>query len=191
MKRMKILFFLFALLITRDVAAQNFLPPSVDIPIQNIPQETQVWCWAAVAQQIILAAKGPMQTPSQCALVAMAYGAPPGACCSFPNPACVKTGTIQQIQWLIAKFGGHYSNYAPPTDPMTLYHTLKAGHPVILQIQSGPQNAHVIVVRGMSFVPTQFGVQAVLHVNDPMAIFTQPVPLAQISKIWISAIVIK
>ena len=162
----------------------------MDIPIPNISQQTQVWCWAAVAQQIIAAAQGPMQTPPQCALVAMAYGAPPGACCNFPNAACVRTGSIQQIQGLIAQFGGHYSSYAPPTDPMTLYRTLAAGHPVILQVQSGPQSAHVIVVRGMSFVPTQFGVQAVLHVNDPMAIFTQPVPFAQIAPIWMSAIVV-
>lgn len=177
------------LLGARSVAAQP-LPPPVDIPIQNIPQQTPVWCWAAVAQQIIAAVQGPLQTPAQCALVAMANGAPPGACCSYPNPACVITGSIPQIQGLIAQFGGHYSSYAPPTDPMTLYNTLAAGHPVILQIQSGPHSAHVIVVRGMSFVPTPYGTEAVLHVNDPMAIYTQPVPFSQIAPIWMSAIVV-
>jgi hypothetical protein len=91
---------------------------------------------------------------------------------------------------LIAQFGGHYSAYAPPTDPLTLYRTLAAGHPVILQVQSGPQSAHVIVVRGMSFVATLNGVEAVLHVNDPMALFTELVPYSQVVPIWMSAIVI-
>jgi papain like cysteine protease AvrRpt2 len=172
-----------------SVGQSQGLPPPVDIPIGNIPQQTPVWCWAAVAQQIIAAARGPQATPPQCALVAMANGAPPGVCCSG-NPACMVTGSIPQIQMLISQFGGHYSAYAPPTDPMTLYRTLAQRRPVILQIQSSPMSTHVIVVRGMSFVPTRFGIQPMLHVNDPMALYTQPVPFAQIAPIWIDAIVV-
>ena len=165
-------------------------PPPVDIPIQNIPQETGVWCWAAVAQQIIAATQGPMNTPAQCALVAMANGAPPGACCSFPNAACVRTGSIQQIQGLIAHFGGRYSVYSPPANAMALYQTLASGRPVILQLQAGPGVGHVVVVRGMSFMPTLHGFEPVLHVNDPMAVYTQPVPYSKIAPIWASAIVV-
>ncbi len=71
-----------------DAASGQFMsitgaiPAPVDIPIQNLTQETEVWCWAAVAQQIILASQGPQATPPQCALVAMANGAAPEACCS-------------------------------------------------------------------------------------------------------------
>lgn len=45
--------------------AQPYPPPlpPVEIPIQNIPQETPLWCWAAVAQQIILASNWPQETP--------------------------------------------------------------------------------------------------------------------------------
>jgi hypothetical protein len=166
------------------------LPQPVNIPIQNIPQETNVWCWAAVAQQIILASRGPVNTPPQCALVAMANGAPPIACCGGYNPNCLVTGSIPQIQNLILQFGGHVSSYAPPTDPMTLYRTLSSGHPVILQIASGPGSAHVVVVTGMSFVQTPFGIDPVLHVNDPMAIFAQPISYGRILPIWMSAIVV-
>lgn len=172
------------------LASAQPLPPPVDLAIQNIRQKTPVWCWAAVAQQIVLATRGPQKTPSQCALVAMANGVPPGECCSRYNPACVRTGSIPQIQWLIAQFGGRYSSYAPPTNPMTLYRTLSSGRAIILQLRTGQQSAHVVVVRGMSFLPTPNGVQPFLHVNDPMAIFTQPVPFAQIAPIWISAIVV-
>lgn len=172
-----------------EVQAQP-VPPPVDIPIINIPQETPVWCWVAVAQQIIMATRGPNNTPPQCLLVAVANGKQPGFCCGGYNPACVTTGSIPQIQNLITYFGGRYSTYAPPTDPMTLYRTLGAGRAVIVQLRTGHYSAHVVVIRGMSFVPSPGGVQPILHVNDPMDFFTQPVPFAQIAPIWMSAIVV-
>lgn len=183
-------FLLVAAIVAMTTSAKAQVPPPVDIPIQNIPQETDVWCWVAVAQQIILSSRGQSNTPAQCALVATANGANPAACCSGYNPACVTTGSIPQIQNLIHYFGGLTSNYAPPTDPMTLYRTLASGHAVIVQLRTGQSSAHVVVVRGMSFFPGPQGIQPVLHVNDPMAIFTQPVPYAQIAPIWMSAIVI-
>lgn len=166
------------------------VPPPVDLPIQNLRQETEVWCWAAVSQQIIMASRGQQATPPQCALVAMANGADPGVCCNGYNQQCVRTGTLDQIQKLIAQFGGRYSNMAAPTDPMTLYQALAGGHAVILALQSQPGAGHVVVVRGMSFAPTQGGVEPVLHVNDPMAVYTQPVPFRQLVGVWKQAIVI-
>ena len=173
---------------TETVHAQIPLP--VDIPVQNIPQETQVWCWAAVAQQIIMFSQGPKRTPPQCALVAIANNASPQACCSGYNPMCVRTGSIPQIQGLIAHFGGRYSGIAPPADPMTLYRTLASGKLIILQVRTGMQSAHVVVLRGMSFMTTPYGVEPVLHINDPMAYFTQPVPFSNLVRIWMSAIVV-
>ncbi len=166
------------------------LPPPVDIPVQNIPQESPVWCWAAVAQQIIMYSQGVQRTPSQCALVAIANNAPPQVCCTAYNPICVRTGSTQQIQGLIAYFGGRYSGIAPPADPMTLYKTLASGKPIILQVRAGMQSAHVVVLRGMSFVPTPYGTEPVLHINDPLAHFTQPVPFSNLIRIWMSAIVV-
>jgi hypothetical protein len=190
----KFLAVVFTLLLVSSLAGAQ-LPPSVDIPIQNIPQETQVWCWAAVSQQIIMAASGPRATPPQCALVAMAYGNPPAACCSGYNPACLRTGNIAQIQFLISRFGRRFSAVAPPTDPMTLYRVLRNGHPIILELAQpymagGQAMSHAVVVRGMSFVATPRGVQAVLHVNDPTSTFTQPIPYARIIGMWRTAIVV-
>ena len=166
------------------------LPPPVDIPIRNIPQKTDVWCWAAVSQQIIMHSMGPHRTPPQCALVAIAYGAPPQACCSRYNPICVRAGSTTQIRKLLAYFGGRYSNLAPPADPMTLYRTLAFGKPIILQVKTGIQSGHVVVLRGMSFMPTPYGVEPVLHINDPMSHFTQPVPFSRLIRIWVGAIVV-
>lgn len=175
-----------------DCANSQQIPPPVNIPIQNIMQKTQVWCWAAVAQQIILARKGPSNTPPQCALVAMANNTHPNVCCSGAgNHNCIKTGSLQQIQYLIGKFGGSYSSIQPPANFMVIYNTLATGRPIILQVQTGKMSAHVVVLTGMSFVSDGFGgVEPVLHINDPLAYFNQPVPFRNLIPIWISAIVI-
>ena len=164
--------------------------PTVDLPIQDITQQTPVWCWAAVSQQIIMASRGPQQTPPQCALVAIANNADPQICCNQQDRRCLRTGSIPQIQGLSSRFGGRASNYAPPTDPLTLYRTLAQGHAVIIGVSVGQGQGHVVVARGMSFVQTQEGWQPMVHINDPMAYYTQPVPFQQIARAWVAAIVI-
>lgn len=168
---------------------QQQLPPPVNIQIQNIPQETQVWCWAAVAQQIILATKGAQATPPQCALVARAYGQPVNSCCGNTRN-CTVTGQLPQIQGLIAEFGGRHSSIEAPTDPMTVYNTLASGKAIILAVKASPFAGHVVVLRGMAWMQTPYGVEPVLMINDPMAYFTQPVPFSQIARFWMSAIVV-
>lgn len=168
------------------------VPQPVNIPIQNLMQKTSVWCWAAVAQQIILAKRGPSFTPSQCALVATAYGVHPNVCCANGgNPACVRAGSLKQIQFLISKFGGSYSSIQPPTNPMVLYNLLAMRRPIILQVKSGQSSAHVVVLTGMSFVPDGYGgLEPVLHVNDPLAYFKQPIAFRNLLPIWMRAIVV-
>lgn len=73
---------------------------------------------------------------------------------------------------------------------MTLYNTIASGHAVIVQLRTGLQSTHVVVIRGMSFMYTQMGVQPVLHINDPMALYTQPVLFSEIEPIWMDAIVV-
>ncbi|MDP3660976.1 papain-like cysteine protease family protein [Phenylobacterium sp.] len=163
--------------------------PTVDLPIRDLRQETGVWCWAAVAQQIIMASRGPEATPPQCALVAVANGAPPEFCCNGANPQCVRTGSIPQIQGLISQFGGRTSTSAPPTDPLTLYRTLAMGHAVIIGV-TGQGGGHVVVARGMSFQQTPYGWEPLVHINDPMALYTQPVPYRQFAQAWKAAIVV-
>ncbi|ELB2966969.1 TPA: hypothetical protein GRI67_23235 [Vibrio parahaemolyticus] len=179
---MKNVFFLIIFL-SASVSSQP-----IHLPIQNIMQQTPVWCWAAVAQQIILAKQGPMNTPAQCALVAMAHGQHPNFCCAGGgNPNCVKTGSLQQIQYLIGQFGGSATSIQPPAHPQVLYNTLLSGRPIILQVQTGISSAHVVVLTGMSFLPNG---TPLLHINDPLAHFTQPVPFNNLLPIWMSAIVV-
>ena len=164
-------------------------PPPIDLGIQNIPQETPVWCWAAVAQQIIFALRGPDGTPPQCGLVAIASNVPSQVCCQIPTP-CMRTGYLHEIQSLILYFGGRFSTISPPADPMTVYRTLASARAIIMAVQSSPFSGHVVVIRGMAWIPTHMGVQPVLYINDPMGFFTQPVPFVNILPYWRAAIVV-
>ncbi|MFX4223359.1 MAG: papain-like cysteine protease family protein [Thalassobaculum sp.] len=157
----------------------------IGLGIPNIPQETQVWCWAAVAQQIIYWKTG--DAPPQCALVAIANGAHPGFCCSG-NPQCAVTGHLQQIQFLIGQFGGSMSTIAPPAGPGPVYNTLSNGNAIIMAVQSSPFSGHVVVINGMSC----YGPNAVLHINDPIGwpMLSQPVPFQQVLPFWSAAIVV-
>lgn len=165
--------------------AKQFAP--VDLHIQNITQQTIAWCWAAVAQQIIYWKRS--YSPDQCELVAIAYNSNAQYCCTYPQ-ACTVTGTLEQIQGLIMYYGGSYSAITPPADPYTLYQTLASGSAVILAIQSSPYSGHVVVVRGMEWMQTQWGVQPVLYINDPMEYFTKPVPFYDLLGYWQAAIVV-
>jgi hypothetical protein len=179
-----------ALIVTFGSAAAQ-MPPPIDLGIYNLTQDTSVWCWAAVARQIIAWKRQDLlSTPIQCALVAAANDAPEGACCSYYNPACVVTGSIPQIQRLIAQFGASYSSVAPPADATVLYNTLASGRAIILQISTGGAMAHVVVLQGMDWEMTPIGRRAMLHVNDPMSVYPMRVPFEQISAIWLSAIVV-
>jgi hypothetical protein len=177
---------LFAVALLGFVQPAHAQLPPVDLGIQNLRQNTGVWCWAAVAQQIILARRGPNATPPQCAMVAIANGADPNICCSG-DPRCLVTGSLQQIQGLIAYFGGSYSTIAPPANPMILYNTLRGGRPIIMAVQSAPGAGHVTVLRGMRWDPN-YG--AILLVNDPMAVFPTEAPFNQIIGAWGAAIVV-
>lgn len=164
---------------------------TIDLRIQNIPQETPVWCWVAVAQQIIYWLRG--SAPAQCALVAIANNAPPGFCCSG-NPACVTTGQLPQIQYLIQQFGGRPTQIARPAGPEAVYNTLAARRPIIMEIGQNNQFGvpsgitHVVVIRGMGCSPQG----PFVIVNDPFGFgyFSQPILLAQLMPLWRTAIVV-
>ncbi|MGE0734379.1 MAG: papain-like cysteine protease family protein [Alphaproteobacteria bacterium] len=162
------------------------LPP-VDLKIPNLRQETQVWCWAAVAQQIINASG--RKSPPQCALVAMANGQYPSACCPY-NPACIRPGSLVQIQQLIANWGKRYNEIQRPSDPYALYEQLRQGRPIVLAVRSTPYTGHVVVLRGMSWRATQYGMQAVLHINDPIGYLPARLPFERLAPYWYAAIVV-
>lgn len=174
---------------------QNYynLPPSYSLPIRNIVQQTPVWCWVAVAEQVINYVQGPYSTPPQCALVAIANNVPTSACCGSNgsiNRACIVPGPLTATRDLIQYFSGRPSYIAPPASPQVLYNTLRAGHPVVLELKPGPGTGHVVVLKGMSFRNTRNGPQALVYVNDPLLQLNGPMPYEQLMNMWSRAIVV-
>lgn len=189
---MKRNFFCLLLLFTSFITASKThaqIPPPIDLGIQNIPQETDVWCWVAVAQQIILASRGPQGTPQQCSLVAIASNTPAAYCCQTPTP-CRRVGHLTEIQNLILHFGGRYSQILLPTDPMSVYQTLASRRAIIMEVMSSPYSSHVVVIRGMAWAPTPMGIQPVLYINDPLGFFVQPILFSNLLPYWRTAIVV-
>ena len=162
---------------------------TVDLPIENFRQQTDVWCWVTVAQQIIAATRGVDNTPQQCELVATANGVAPDVCCNGYNQQCVTTGSLQQISGLIAQYGGRTSSFAAPTDPMTLYNALRGGHAVIIALNMNG-SGHVVVARGMMTRAVAGGYEPVVILNDPESEITQPIPFSQVEPMWEQAIVV-
>lgn len=172
---------------------QYDLPPSYSLPIQNIVQQTPVWCWVAVAQQVINYVQGSQNTPSQCALVALANNVPTSTCCRRDgsiNRSCVVPGPLTATRDLIQYFSGRPSYIAPPASPQALYETLRSGRPIILSLQPGPGIGHVVVLRGMSFRNTRTGPQALVFVNDPLLQMNGPILFTDLMTVWRSAIVV-
>jgi hypothetical protein len=168
-------------------AQMQSLPAPVDLGIPNVMQETDVWCWAAVAQQVIIKRKG--RSPPQCALVAMVHGRYPSYCCPHYE-RCAVPGSLRQIQTLIRNFGQRSSALSPPTGAMSLYRTLRAGHPIILAIRNSPYSGHVVVLTGMSWTAGPDGPEAILHVNDPLRVIPNRLTFNDLVPRWQAAIVV-
>ena len=169
-------------------AQARALPPPVDLGIRNIMQDTDVWCWAAVAQQVIVKRKG--RSPPQCALVAMVHGRYPSFCCPHYD-RCAVPGSLKQIQVLIRNFGQRATSISPPTDAMSLYRNLRAGNPIILAVRNSPYSGHVVVLTGMSWVQGARGPEAVLHVNDPLEVIPARLTFRDLLPRWLAAIVVQ
>ena len=182
---LKLAFLLCLIAPTTNISSQ--IPPPIDLGIQNLRQQNQMWCWAAAAQQVIFWING--SSPQQCELVAAANGVLSDDCCS-DNQSCSVPGGFEQIQTLILQYGGHYSGIAPPANPTVIYNTLSQGKAIILFLRRNQLIGHYVVLRGMAWVTSPYGVQPVFYINDPMAIYTQPVYFADLVSIWAGAIVV-
>jgi hypothetical protein len=81
------------------VAFCQNIPPPLNLGIRNVLQETPVWCWVAVSQEIIEYTNG--SSPSQLELAALALNIPINQAQQNPQ-LCVRTESLQQIQFLIS-----------------------------------------------------------------------------------------
>lgn len=192
---MKRLIITLLLLAPSAVIAQPMMrPPAAPIalPVPTITQRTLVWCWLAVAEMVIRY-RNQGRGLEQCQMMSIGHGMPPQACCADARP-CARPGQLDEIQRLIAHFGGRFNQLSPPQDPMSVYQHLRRGTPIIASINSGMGMGHVVVIRGMRFVPqrTRMGVQwmPMLLINDPMSMIPGEVPYRQFLRQWRASILV-
>lgn len=189
MLKLKIAVFLILLFGGLNVATPQYIPPPVNLPIENRLQKTLAGCWVAVAEQVISYLVGPAKTPSQCRLTETALGLNPGACC-LTRICDMQLGTLPQIAGLIGLYGRGYSNLMFSKDPYTVYNILSKGHPIVMAVKYNGimRPGHVIVIRGMAWVPNYYGLQPVLYINDPMSFLPQTIPYANMALYWYSGL---
>lgn len=163
------------------------LPVKADVNL-NIPhfmQQTPVWCWAAAAQQIIAYKNGPVNIPSQCQIVEVASKLNPGECCHNSNPICFHGGDFNTVANIISYFGGAYSNYVLPANPLIIESTLATGRPILAQLAMAGGTTHVVVIRGIRMLPAP-----TLIVNDPLMNAPMLVPFLNLASVWMDGIVV-
>ncbi len=154
-------------------------------PIQHaVPfhqQQTMVWCWVAAAKMVAeYYSRHPV--PSQCEMLQMQYRAP---CCQNPN-LCARGGYINEIQALIARFGGRTSGVSLPANGFVLYNALRRG-PIVMHTRQGA--GHFIVATGMRVDPTPGGPLGKVMINDPFS-GQYEVDFPNLLQAWTAALVV-
>jgi hypothetical protein len=180
---MRRLFFAIVLLCSASPA----LAQSANVPVPLINQNTNQWCWLASAQ-MVLAYLG-VSVPQQCVMLEQGYNLPYGSCCGNPD-SCAIPGHIQQIQTILQIYGRRYSFINAPANPIILYNIFANGRPVIAHL-SLSTGGHFVVLRGIRFVPSAYGMVGLVAINDPMQGSSFELPFSQLINIWDVAVYVQ
>ena len=193
--------FLLVILIVISFAASSamagiiFQPKPVMLEIENVTQEHENWCWAAIVQQLTAGYGGPAPL-SQCQLVneANADQGVMGQDCCQENPEelsedslCSRFANQFELVTLINRHGGWVYGVALPNSPEEVREYLEAGQALIVGIKIDQDRYHAYLVRGISWE----GEQAMLTINDPAKSGSQTVPYDQVRPEWIMTQVVK
>jgi len=164
-------------------------PDPIELNIPNIEQERNTWCWAALAQQVLVS-RTYGSPPSQCELVTISnikLGHSELDCCqNQTDPVCDRFGDQRDSIGLVTQYGGQ-ARQVPLPSPEEIYNYLVAGSPLIIIFQRTEDAKHAYLVRGLSWV----GDEARLLINDPAGRDSQTVNYDLVRPSWADAIVIE
>jgi hypothetical protein len=178
----RIILVVILLTIGGHATAQQSVPPPIDIAVPHVTQDTDYWCWLAVAQMILTQRMN--YSDPQCTLIERWDNHPPGNCCGDLRQ-CQRYGiNLQEIQALLESEGVH-SRYGSPILPNALYSLLTADMPVIAQVRYG-NITHAVIIRGLRY---ERGI-AVLRINDPQRCAPHEVRYDDFTVNWIDSLVI-
>lgn len=152
--------------------------PVVILPVDNIRQETGKWCWLAVSEQIIRWKQG--TSPTQAQLAEWVIGNDPRL--------WERGGRLEEIATLIRHWGLASTTIELPSDPLGVYAWLAKSSPVILAVDTSPETAHVVVLRGMVWQ----GDEALFIINDPLLRpgYSLAVTWRQLRRTWKASVVV-
>ena len=181
----------------KAVGAQEVPPPALlDVPI--VTQDTPAWCWLAASEMVIRHENTGISL-RQCEMLEIGFALPVGECCRDLASCTGFAYGMEEMQSIIAQFGGVVTTLTPPLPPQVLYGSLLSGHPVIARIRSGLTASHAIVIRGMRFRATEETapdgtvttiVEPILFVNDPLSYFPHELPYERLLPLWIDSLIV-
>ena len=182
---------------SRAAQAQEVPPPvMLDVPI--VTQDTPAWCWLATSEMVIRHENAGVSL-RQCEMLEIGFGLPTGECCRDLASCTGFAYGMEEMQSIIAQFGGVLTALTPPLPPQVLYGALLSGHPVVARIRSGLTSSHAIVIRGMRFRPREetapdgtvtMGFEPLLLVNDPLSYFPHELPYERLLPLWIDSLIV-
>jgi hypothetical protein len=131
--------------------------------IPDIEQKSPVWCWAAVSKQIIHGLKD--ASPKQCKIVSDILDKD---CCE-DDTGCQETGTIDDIQLILNRYTGRYTQTTGPLGFNQIKELIYDRKPILMSISLTEEDSHIVVIRGFE----EKNGKKYLYINDPLRIFNQ------------------
>lgn len=132
------------------------LPPSMTLAVPAIPQQTQVWCWAAVSEMLLRYANAPRM---QCEIVGTWVRT---NCCDaqIAQAYCLHGApSLQVIQQTLLGFGNIRTQLTGPMSFEQIKQTIASGRPIIAAY-SNSFSGHVVVIHG-------YDERGNIHIIDP------------------------
>lgn len=167
----------------RPVAAHKSDPLPVELNVPYHAQDTEQWCWVAVAQMVL--AQRTSHVPRQCELVESFDRREPGSCCANVRNCMRCAVDLPEVQRLLHHNGLESERLMAPVTPERLREELSNGSPIIVQIGL-ERSRHAVVVSGLRYVD---GI-AVLTVNDP-ATERHDMTYEELNETWIDLVVVE
>ena len=152
----------------------------VILPVENIGQANKRWCWLAVAEQVVRWKQG--TSPSQEVLAASVMGE--------DRSGWERGGTLREIGEIIRVHSGAFAVAVGRGEAEEVFDWLNKGVPLVVNVQTGPEQYHVVVLRGMVWSGAPGDPLCI--VNDPYVStgYSLAMPWPQLRKAWVDALAI-
>jgi hypothetical protein len=177
--------FLVALLLG-SAAPEPALARQITLPIPEVKQRQDVWCWVAVAEMLVRYYTG--ESRRQCRLLETGYGLPEDYCCGS-EARCRRPGDLSEVAQLIEDISGQETRItgAPPR-PSAVARQLERNRAIVAAIRPpGQQIGHVVVVHGIRSGRDW----AELLINGPMSRVAETIPYRRLRSMWQASIIVR